>query len=83
MKAAFAMHVEDSLLASINVHLKGAPRFWYGIPGSHVQQVDDLVQSTSDGCDIIVRHKSTMIAPSILQKNNIPFTKVSVHYTRF
>ncbi|NXF18248.1 KDM4C demethylase, partial [Rhodinocichla rosea] len=66
-------------LYSINYLHFGEPK--YAIPPEHGKRLERLAQgffpSSSQGCDAFLRHKMTLISPSILKKYGIPFDKVT------
>lgn len=77
---SFGLHLEDSNLASINTLLDGAERIWYAIPERFGEKLAKFIQSMApekDKCDLIVRHKDILVAPSELVKAGIPFAKVN------
>lgn len=41
--STFAWHVEDVYLYSINYHHFGAPKTWYGVPGSEADSFEKVV----------------------------------------
>ncbi|NWS45675.1 KDM4C demethylase, partial [Probosciger aterrimus] len=53
----------------------------YAVPPEHGKRLERLAQgffpSSSHGCDAFLRHKMTLISPSILKKYGIPFDKVT------
>ncbi|XP_075683394.1 lysine-specific demethylase 4C [Rhinoderma darwinii] len=80
-KTTFAWHTEDMDLYSINYLHFGEPKSWYSIPPEHGKRLERLAQgffpSSCQGCDAFLRHKMTLISPSILKKYSIPFNKVT------
>lgn len=72
---SFAWHIEDGNLSSINYLHRGAPKHWYHIPTEFNEKLEELSVKLSKKmkCDKFIRHKSMMIPPSVLEKNQIPF----------
>ncbi|ESN92731.1 hypothetical protein HELRODRAFT_132346, partial [Helobdella robusta] len=79
-KSTFAWHTEDMDLYSINVLHFGAPKFWYSIPTEHGRKLERLAASyfpdDANTCANFLRHKSTLISPTALRLNNIPYNKI-------
>uniref|UniRef100_A0A8D0CKA3 [histone H3]-trimethyl-L-lysine(9) demethylase n=1 Tax=Scleropages formosus TaxID=113540 RepID=A0A8D0CKA3_SCLFO len=80
-KTTFAWHTEDMDLYSINYLHFGQPKSWYSVPPEHGKRLERLAQGffpgSSQGCDAFLRHKMTLISPSILKKYSIPFNRVT------
>jgi len=86
-KATFAWHTEDMDLYSINYLHFGAPKQWYVIPpsyGKHFEKFAALhYPSLARRCPGFLRHKMTLIAPSILAKQSIPYYKMTQFENEF
>ncbi|XP_034564423.1 lysine-specific demethylase 4A-like isoform X2 [Notolabrus celidotus] len=79
-KSAFAWHTEDMDLYSINYLHFGEPKSWYVVPPEHGKRLERLAKGFFPGnaqsCEAFLRHKMTLISPSVLKKYGIPFEKV-------
>ncbi|KAJ9106759.1 hypothetical protein QFC19_003072 [Naganishia cerealis] len=68
--AAFAWHVEDMDLYSINYIHAGAPKFWYAIPQGKAENFERHMAGyfgqDAQRCDQFLRHKSFVVSPSKL-----------------
>nr|XP_061797327.1 lysine-specific demethylase 4A-like [Nerophis lumbriciformis] len=80
-KTTFAWHTEDMDLYSINYLHFGEPKSWYCVPPEHGRRFERLAQGFFSGsaqsCEAFLRHKMTLISPSILKKYGIPFEKIT------
>lgn len=79
-KSTFAWHTEDMDLYSINYLHFGEPKSWYAVPPEHGKRLERLAKGffpgSAQSCEAFLRHKMTLISPSILKKYSIPFEKV-------
>ncbi|XP_034387124.1 lysine-specific demethylase 4A [Cyclopterus lumpus] len=86
-KSAFAWHTEDMDLYSINYLHFGEPKSWYVVPPEHGKRLERLAKGffpgNVQGCEAFLRHKMTLISPSILKKYGIPFEKVTQEAEQF
>nr|XP_008107692.1 PREDICTED: lysine-specific demethylase 4A [Anolis carolinensis]XP_008107693.1 PREDICTED: lysine-specific demethylase 4A [Anolis carolinensis]XP_008107694.1 PREDICTED: lysine-specific demethylase 4A [Anolis carolinensis]XP_008107695.1 PREDICTED: lysine-specific demethylase 4A [Anolis carolinensis]XP_016848707.1 PREDICTED: lysine-specific demethylase 4A [Anolis carolinensis] len=80
-KTSFAWHTEDMDLYSINYLHFGEPKSWYCVPPEHGKRLERLAKGffpgSAQNCEAFLRHKMTLISPSILKKYGIPFDKVT------
>lgn len=86
-KSALAWHTEDMDLYSINYLHFGDPKSWYVVPPEHGRRLERLAKGFFPGnaqsCEAFLRHKMTLISPSILKKYGIPFEKVAQQAGQF
>uniref|UniRef100_A0A8C5DHP9 Lysine-specific demethylase 4B n=1 Tax=Gouania willdenowi TaxID=441366 RepID=A0A8C5DHP9_GOUWI len=86
-KTTFAWHTEDMDLYSINYLHFGQSKSWYAVPPEHGKRLERLAQGffpgSAQGCDAFLRHKMTLISPSILKKYGIPFDRVTQNEGEF
>ncbi|XP_026230050.1 lysine-specific demethylase 4A-like isoform X2 [Anabas testudineus] len=80
-KTTFAWHTEDMDLYSINYLHFGEPKSWYCVPPEHGKRLERLAKGffpgSAQNCEAFLRHKMTLISPSILKKYGIPFEKIT------
>ena len=76
--STFCWHNEDNYLYSINYHHWGAPKVWYGVPGterdaSGLEQVfkSYLSMKMREVPDLL-HHITTMFSPRLLQNEKVP-----------
>jgi hypothetical protein len=78
--SVFCAHTEDMNLLSINYLHAGAPKIWYAIAaGEDSRRFEHLMESNyhhaQKDCPEYLRHKRSLVSPSILKKAGIPFTR--------
>ena len=80
--ATFCWHNEDNYLYSINYHHKGAPKQWYGVPGTK-KDADGLEKVFKNYLSMKMRdvpdllhHITTMFSPRLLQNAEVPVYKL-------
>mmetsp|Transcript_74336 Transcript_74336/g.111981 ORF Transcript_74336/g.111981 Transcript_74336/m.111981 type:complete len:648 (-) Transcript_74336:51-1994(-) len=80
--STFCWHNEDNYLYSINYHHKGAPKQWYGVPGTNkdaegLEKVfkNYLSMKMRDVPDLL-HHITTMFSPRLLQNAEVPIYKL-------
>lgn len=75
----FCLHCEDSDIASVNFLHSGAPKHWYCVPAREGPKLEKMLMKLIDEkyeCSTVYRHKSFLLPPEMLAKENIEFTKV-------
>ncbi|XP_069568540.1 lysine-specific demethylase 4A isoform X2 [Brachyistius frenatus] len=86
-KTTFAWHTEDMDLYSINYLHFGEPKSWYCVPPEHGKRLERLATGffpgSAQNCEAFLRHKMTLISPSILKKYGIPFEKITQEAGQF
>eukprot|EP00934_Nitzschia_sp_Nitz4_P008949 Nitzschia sp. Nitz4//scaffold188_size43225//5035//7408//NITZ4_007342-RA/size43225-snap-gene-0.35-mRNA-1//1//CDS//3329539835//8939//frame0 len=78
----FCWHNEDNYLYSINYHHTGAPKQWYGVPGTK-KDADGLEKVFKNYLSMKMRdvpdllhHITTMFSPRLLQNADVPIYKL-------
>ncbi|XP_047445612.1 lysine-specific demethylase 4A isoform X2 [Mugil cephalus] len=86
-KTTFAWHTEDMDLYSINYLHFGEPKSWYCVPPEHGKRLERLAKGffpgSAQNCEAFLRHKMTLISPSVLKKYGIPFEKITQEAGQF
>jgi hypothetical protein len=76
--SVFCAHTEDINLLSINYLHAGAPKYWYAISPDDSGRFESLMTSLfshqSANCKEFLRHKRSLVSPSILTKAGIEYT---------
>jgi len=87
--ATFCWHNEDNYLYSINYHHRGAPKQWYGVPGTK-KDADGLervfrAQLSMKMRDVpdLLHHITTMLSPKLLQNGGVPVCKLTQYAGEF
>lgn len=74
--ATFAWHNEDNYLYSINYNHSGAPKQWYGVPGSKAKQfevqLEKHVRELIDQEPDLLYHITTQMSPVLLRMRKVP-----------
>lgn len=75
---SFGFHKEDLDANSINYLHRGKPKVWYFVPLEDSIKLEQCAakMAIQMDCDSYVRHKNTMIRPSIMRENQINFRRV-------
>ena len=73
-KSFFPWHLEDGNLQSINIMLKGEPKYWFGVRNSDIEEVEKILGKTqeADDCHSFFRHKMHYIDLGLFYDKNIP-----------
>uniref|UniRef100_A0A8C5DRD6 Lysine-specific demethylase 4B n=1 Tax=Gouania willdenowi TaxID=441366 RepID=A0A8C5DRD6_GOUWI len=79
-KTTFAWHTEDMDLYSINYLHFGQSKSWSKCT---LSLSAGFFPGSAQGCDAFLRHKMTLISPSILKKYGIPFDRVTQNEGEF
>lgn len=76
----FGLHLEDENANSINYLHRGERKIWYFVPESENKKIETLANKFGEKvrttCNNFIRHKTLMIPPTVLRKNNIKFGRV-------
>jgi len=86
-RSMFALHTEDMDLCAINFVHYGASKQWYSIPSVFADRVLKVaagyLPDEFEKCSQFLRHKTTLIEPSVLLNHMIPVYKVTQHSREF
>ncbi|CAI8013784.1 Lysine-specific demethylase 4A [Geodia barretti] len=86
-KTSFAWHTEDMDLYSINYLHFGAPKLWYSLSPEHGPKLERLAKGLfpecADECASFLRHKMSILSPSVLRQNSIQVNKVTQEEGQF
>ena len=87
--SSFCWHNEDNYLYSVNYHHRGAPKRWYGVPGTKkdsdgLEKVfkSYLSMKMRDVPDLL-HHITTMFSPRLLQLHDVGVYKLLQHEGEF
>lgn len=73
--ATFCWHVEDHFLCSLNYLHRGAPKTWYGVPGSDAEAFENCARATVprlfEQAPDILHQIVTMVPPGILVDHGV------------
>ncbi|KAI5947681.1 Lysine-specific demethylase 4D [Manis javanica] len=79
-KTTFAWHTEDMDLYSIKYMHFRETKTWYALPPDndwHLERLaEDLFPASASGCGAFLRHKFTLMSPTVLRDNGISFSRV-------
>ena len=79
-RATFPWHVEDMDLYSINYIHYGEPKTWYAISPADGKRFEafagSLFNEQSQRCPAWMRHKTSLINPSLIRQNGIKVKKL-------
>ncbi|CAM9547071.1 unnamed protein product [Ectocarpus fasciculatus] len=85
--ATFAWHNEDNYLYSLNYHHSGAPKQWYGIPGSCSKGFEKcLAKVLGEPLENVAEHLyriTKMLSPVYLQQAQVPVCRLQQHPGQF
>jgi len=78
-RSFFALHTEDAELQGLSYLHSGAPKQWYIVPPAHAARVRrlaaDVCASEAAECAHFLRHKQTLLAPSVYRASNVPLRR--------
>ena len=71
--AVAPLHLEEANLRSINIHLGGADKIWFGIENEDIPKLEQLLSKLKDckGCPTVYRHKLHFWDTELLTEHGI------------
>lgn len=85
--SSFCWHVEDHHLYSLNYLHWGAPKVWYGVPGSHASALEDAMRKhlphLFEEQPHLLHELVTQLTPSVLKSEGVPVHRVVQHPREF
>ena len=85
--SSFCWHLEDHWTYSINYNHLGAPKTWYGVPGSAADAFERVVRGAApelfESQPDLLHHLVTLISPAYLMAHGVPVVRADQHEGEF